>query len=77
MSTPREREPEYSDGEEFVDTNLDLHDISQSDLDLKRQLDLARRNSRNQHGNRIQIPPMEVPVEDTIYEGEIIHAYKK
>lgn len=75
MSTPREREPEYSDGEEYVDTNLDLQDISQSDLDLKRQLALARRNSRNQHGNRIPVPPMEIPVEETIYEGEITNAY--
>lgn len=69
MSAPREREPEYSDGEEYADMDLNLQDVSQSDLDLKRQLDLARRNSRNQHGNRIPVPPKEKPVEDTIYEG--------
>ncbi|RDB25674.1 hypothetical protein Hypma_006979 [Hypsizygus marmoreus] len=34
------------------------------------QLELARRNSRNQHGKDVPSLPLDVPVEATIYEEE-------
>lgn len=45
-------------------------EMDQSERDLTQRLELARRNSRNQHGE----PPLsatswEKPIEDTIYEG--------
>jgi hypothetical protein len=33
------------------------------------QLELARQNSMNQHGKLVSSIPLDIPVEDTIYEG--------
>ncbi len=44
-------------------------EVNQSELDLSRRLELARRNSRNQHGLEPSSSVMEIPVEETIYEG--------
>lgn len=45
--------------------------MDESDWDLHTRLELARRNSRNQHGNELPVYPANPPVEDTIYEGKI------
>ena len=44
--------------------------MDESDRDLNTRLELARRNSRNQHSK--EPPPFATnpPVEDTIYEGK-------
>ena len=43
--------------------------VSQSERDLTRQLELARKNSRNQHNQELVKGAMEIPIEETIYEG--------
>ncbi|KAF8524603.1 hypothetical protein BU17DRAFT_84640 [Hysterangium stoloniferum] len=42
----------------------------ESDWDLSARLELARKNSRNQHGRELPVLPTNPPVEDTIYEEE-------
>ncbi|KAF8592181.1 hypothetical protein K439DRAFT_1626199 [Ramaria rubella] len=46
------------------------HPLDESDWDLNTRLELARRNSRNQHGKELPQFPTNPPVEDTIYEEE-------
>ncbi|KAI0677226.1 hypothetical protein C8Q78DRAFT_961156 [Trametes maxima] len=41
-----------------------------SERDLTMRLELARRNSQNQHGKEVSSGAMEVPSEETIYEDE-------
>jgi protein ECT2 len=44
--------------------------MDESDWDLNTRLELARRNSRNQHGKEPPTLATNPPVEDTIYEGK-------
>lgn len=63
---------DYSDVEDADTTVLDLQNrarMTESDMNLSMQLALARRNSRNQH-ERAPSQGMEMPIEETIYEGE-------
>ena len=44
--------------------------MDESEWDLTMRLELARRNSQNQHvKGTVEQPPWEGPVEETIYEG--------
>lgn len=61
------REPPCSDGEDGDRAPI-RHD--QSDKDLSMRLELARRNSQNQHGKQVMTPSLDRPIEDTIYEGK-------
>ncbi|KAF9464393.1 hypothetical protein BDZ94DRAFT_1161981 [Collybia nuda] len=70
-SPSRERETDYSDTENDDSTMLDeTKDVDSSERDLAMQLELARRNSKNQHGKQMPSLPIEAPVEATIYEEE-------
>lgn len=64
-------ELDYSDGEGEPGMAVDP-----SELDLKMRLELARRNSRNQHGELVA-SSSEQPIEETIYEGEFGHYYSE
>lgn len=64
------RERDYSGTEDDDSTILAKpKDLDASERDLAMQLELARRNSKNQQGKEIPSLPLEVPVEPTIYEG--------
>ncbi|KAH7931234.1 hypothetical protein BV22DRAFT_1115616 [Leucogyrophana mollusca] len=65
--SPSKERMSYSEAEEEPDVVLRL---DQSDRDLSMRLELARRNSQNQHGKQIPTPSFERPVEETIYEEE-------
>lgn len=70
-SPSRERELEYSDMEDDDRTVLErMRDADESDMDLSMRLELARRNSQNQHGRQVAPVTLEKPVEETIYEGK-------
>ncbi|KAG2349061.1 hypothetical protein BDR05DRAFT_956431 [Suillus weaverae] len=55
----------YSDGEEELPVRQDP-----SDQDLSLRLELARRNSQNQHGKQATKPSLDRPGEETIYEDD-------
>ncbi|KAG0709787.1 hypothetical protein DFH29DRAFT_885797 [Suillus ampliporus] len=55
----------YSDGEEELPVRQDP-----SDQDLSLRLELARRNSQNQHGKQAVTSSLDIPREDTIYEDD-------
>jgi len=60
----------YSDVEDDDRTVLEnLGKLDSSEWDLAMQLELARRNSQNQHGKAVAPLTLEKPVEATIYEG--------
>jgi hypothetical protein len=59
---------EKSDSED-ESTAVATHYMDDSERDLARRLDLARRNSESQHNKPVPPLPIEAPVEDTIYEG--------
>ncbi|EJD01616.1 uncharacterized protein FOMMEDRAFT_126677 [Fomitiporia mediterranea MF3/22] len=64
---------EYSDHEDADTTMLDFRErgrVTESEMDLSMRLELARRNSRNQHGRIITHDLMDIPVEEVIYEEE-------
>lgn len=44
--------------------------VDDSERDLAMRLELARRNSKNQHGHEYSVAAMEEPSEETIYEGK-------
>ena len=67
-SRSREREESPAHG---YDNHTD-YPMDESDWDLHTRLELARRNSRNQHGNERKAFATNPPVEDTIYEGKIL-----
>jgi hypothetical protein len=67
-SPSRERGLPNSDDED--DEGRTLQQMDQSEWDLAMRLELARRNSQNQHGPQVQATSMETPVEATIYEGK-------
>lgn len=65
---PTERGPEYSDYEDEDGTiHEKIKDIDSSDYNLALQLELARQNSLHQPAKPTL--SLDVPVEDTIYEG--------
>lgn len=72
-SLSRDSSLEYSDHEEEVlETDFRRgRQLNQSELNLSRQLELARRNSRNQRTIEPSMAVSEQPVEETIYEGMI------
>ncbi|KAG2156207.1 hypothetical protein DEU56DRAFT_766033 [Suillus clintonianus] len=55
----------YSDGEEELPVRQDP-----SDQDLSMRLELARRNSQNQHGKQAVTPSLDKSLEETIYEDD-------
>jgi hypothetical protein len=59
--------PATNGSEELDPPNKCLTD--ESDWDLSARLELARTNSRNQHGRELPVLFTNPPVEDTIYEG--------
>lgn len=64
LSRESSRTSFYSDGEEELPVRQDP-----SDQDLSLRLELARRNSQNQHGKQAVKPSLDRPAEETIYEG--------
>lgn len=65
-----EPELEYSDVEDDTGTILaQAKNIGQSDYHLDIQLELARQNSLIQHNKPVVPLNIDVPVEETIYEG--------
>ncbi|KAF5388006.1 hypothetical protein D9615_000543 [Tricholomella constricta] len=65
-SRERDSDMEGDDSTLFAKTK----ELDDSERDLALQLELARRNSKNQHGKEIPSLPLEEPVEATIYEEE-------
>lgn len=64
---------EFSDGEDSDGTALQRTDgMGESERDLAMRLELARRNSKNQHELPHNPIPSDHPLEDTIYEGKIL-----
>ncbi|KAG6854872.1 hypothetical protein C0991_012062 [Blastosporella zonata] len=69
-STSREPDSD-SDREEDDDAFFtNSRELDESERDLALQLELARRNSKNQHTKEMPALPLEPPVEATIYEEE-------
>ena len=60
---------DYSDHEDISMNLRDTRVVSQSEMDLIMRLQLARRNSKNQHVPTPMVP-IDLPVEETIYEGK-------
>ncbi|GJJ07089.1 hypothetical protein Clacol_001288 [Clathrus columnatus] len=60
--------------EDLMDESLPIPfpvlSVDESDGDLSARLELARKNSQNQHGRPLPILPTNPPVEDTIYEED-------
>ncbi|KAF8639693.1 hypothetical protein AX17_000955 [Amanita inopinata Kibby_2008] len=67
-SSSRERTPDYSDMEDESMVIDKMAELDTSDWDLAMKLELARQNSKNQHGKQPKRLKVEKPVEDTIYE---------
>jgi protein ECT2 len=67
-------EPETSYDVEDDDGTIlaNPRDVDSSEWNLAMQLELARRNSQNQHGKLVPPAPLELPPEATIYEGLLI-----
>lgn len=65
LSRDSSRTSFYSDGEEELPVRQDP-----SDQDLSLRLELARRNSQNQHGKQAVKPSLDRPAEETIYEDD-------
>lgn len=66
----REQSISYDSYEGLSMTNIrDSRHTNQSELDLTMRLELARRNSKNQHAVSVASNIMDRPIEDTIYEG--------
>lgn len=67
-ASSRERTTDYSDDDAIIVSKM--KDLDTSDWDLAMKLELARQNSMNQHNERPTGLTLEVPLEDTIYEGQ-------
>lgn len=67
-ASSRERSTDYSDDEAVIVGKMKSLDTS--DWDLAMKLELARQNSMNQHNERPTGLTLEIPLEDTIYEGQ-------
>ncbi|THH05620.1 hypothetical protein EW145_g4663 [Phellinidium pouzarii] len=62
-----------NDVEEAELSALDMRNgrrVTQSEMDLTKRLELARRNSRNQHEQTVVQNTMDMPIEETIYEED-------
>ncbi|KAG5648922.1 hypothetical protein DXG03_000271 [Asterophora parasitica] len=77
LSLSRSRSPSREREEEGIDLEQDncalfarSRDPDDSERDLALQLELARRNSKNQQGKEMPALPLEEPVEATIYEEQ-------
>ena len=68
-SRSRSEDGGYSDGGDDDEMLGKSSQLDPSEQDLARQLELARRNSKNQHVNELPSLPLEPPFESTIYEG--------
>ena len=69
-ASSRGPEPEYSDLEDNSGTLLvKTKNIGSSDYQLDLRLELARQNSLTQHQKRVTPMNLDIPVEETIYEG--------
>ncbi|KAG6821575.1 hypothetical protein H0H93_000084 [Arthromyces matolae] len=70
-STSRGRGSDVGDDEDAGDDYfINSRELDQSERDLALQLELARRNSKNQHTKEMPALPLEEPAECTIYEEE-------
>ncbi|KAG6903484.1 hypothetical protein C0995_005507 [Termitomyces sp. Mi166 len=70
-SASRERNSYHSDHEDDDDAFfMNSRELDASERDLALQLELARRNSKNQHTKEVPSLPLDEPVEPTIYEEE-------
>ena len=77
-SSSRGPDPDYSDVEDDSFTILEKSNVvGSSDYNLAVQLELARKNSLNQHGKRIAPMQLDTPVESTIYEGGMRRYYPR
>lgn len=69
-ASSRGPEPEYSDLEDDSRTLLvKTKNVGASDYQLDMRLELARQNSLTQHQKRVIPMSLDIPVEETIYEG--------
>lgn len=78
LPNPRSRSPsvergtadasDWDEEEEAIDLRA-TSALDASERDLVARLELARRNSQNQHESKYSRAPAEPPLEDTIYEG--------
>ena len=68
-SPSAERETSYDIEDDDGTILANGKDLDSSEWNLAMQLELARRNSKNQHGRLVVAVPLEPPVEATIYEG--------
>lgn len=74
VSRPPGSNIEYSDHEEEDLSLIDLQNrerVSESEMDLSMRLELARRNSQNQQEQTGSRKIIDMPVEETIYEGRL------
>ncbi|KAG2013296.1 signal transducer [Coprinopsis cinerea AmutBmut pab1-1] len=67
-SQSQDRGSDYSDLEDD-DGTIMAKPTDSSDYNLALQLELARQNSLNQHGKPLPPIDLDIPIEDTIYEG--------
>lgn len=75
-STSRERDNYRSENEDEDDVFfINSRELDDSERDLALQLELARRNSKNQHTKEVPPLPLDEPIEPTIYEGLNIPFY--
>ncbi len=71
-ASSRGPEPEYSDPEDDSRTSLvKTKNIGSSDYQLDMRLELARQNSLTQHQKHVTTMNLDIPVEETIYEGAL------
>lgn len=78
LSVPRHEESiEYSDLEDVDTTILDIRDRgppTESEMNLKERLQLARHNSEKQAGTTPSRGTVELPIEGIVYEGTYLQA---
>ncbi|KAG6880357.1 hypothetical protein C0992_007768 [Termitomyces sp. T32_za158] len=77
-STSRELDDCHSENDEDDEDDvffINSRELDDSERDLALQLELARRNSKNQHTKEVPPLPLDEPTEPTIYEGLIIQFY--
>jgi hypothetical protein len=68
-SVERQWQSDYSDMDDDEATIGPAIKNDASDYNLALQLELARQNSLNQHGKPLPPINMDMPIEETIYEG--------
>ncbi|KAG6869324.1 hypothetical protein C0993_000077 [Termitomyces sp. T159_Od127] len=75
-STSRERDDYHSENEDEDEDEdavffINSRELDDSERDLALQLELARRNSKNQHTKEVPPLPLDEPIEPTIFEEEL------